>query len=90
MKHKYHTCATAHGHLEFCPDEDRGMDCTYSVLSQCQVCNLGEGELTTDCPGERVNYEAKCLEVGGPAEYTTAGGWVLRPSREQWASKVVW
>lgn len=88
MKHKFHTCKTAHPNG--CPDQERGRDCTYDVLGCCQVCNLAEGELTTDCPGEpigSVKLESMAVALGGAPEYTEGEGWTRRTSCSRCGSR---
>lgn len=47
-------------------------------LSICMVCGLGEGELTTDCPGERAGSRGEDT-YAGKLDFRN-GAWVKEPN----------
>lgn len=52
-------------------------------LSICEVCGLAEGELTTDCPGEKVSWDKKEFLMSGELDYRLCeGGWVEKSNYE--------
>lgn len=53
---------------KFCP-------CTDCTLSVCAVCGAYEGALTTDCPGERVDFDRQQEVYTTNLDYTKARGW---------------
>jgi hypothetical protein len=49
--------------------------CEPCTLSVCSVCGAYEGALTTDCPGERVNFDKQQEVYETNLDYTDARGW---------------
>jgi hypothetical protein len=50
-------------------------------LAMCKICKLAEGSLTTDCPGEIVDYETETKILRGELDYREdEGGWVNKPN----------
>jgi hypothetical protein len=46
-------------------------------LFYCRVCGGGEGELPTDCPGERMHPDQAAAVYNGHVDYVARrGGWV--------------
>lgn len=55
-------------------------------LGICKVCGLGEGSLTTECPGERSGENADDVYAGN-IDYVD-GHWragLLNPTNQMWA-----
>ena len=50
-------------------------------LAHCKVCDGGECELPTDCPGEKMTDSQRALVCGGNLDYC-AGGWIAKVCRE--------
>jgi hypothetical protein len=44
----------------------------------CFTCRLAEGELTTDCPGERVGPHMAERTLKGDLDYTRKEGWMWK------------
>lgn len=40
-----------HIYYRYCNNPDCGGTCIYCTLDICKVCGLGEGSLTSECPG---------------------------------------
>lgn len=45
-------------------------------LSLCKICGALEGSLTTDCPGEKVEYKIVEKVYSGELDYKKDKGWV--------------
>ena len=50
--------------------------CITETLFSCRICGGAEGDLPTDCPGERVPYELLREVHIGRANYLRHHGWV--------------
>jgi hypothetical protein len=60
-------------------------------LTLCTVCNCGEGELATECPGYDINKLARQLIYDGLMDYKE-GDWIYKNRHkkepfEQWIEK---
>ena len=68
--HKQVTTCLKHGGpvSKFCT-------CLHCTLSVCQVCGAYEGSLTTDCPGEGVDFDRQQEVYTTNLDYTKARGW---------------
>ncbi len=51
--------------------------CEHCCLSVCSVCGAGEGTLTTDCPGTRVDTDKQQEVFETNLDYTDDRGWYL-------------
>lgn len=51
--------------------------CEHCSLAVCSVCGAGEGSLTTDCPGDKVDYDKQQEVFETNLEYTDDRGWHL-------------
>jgi len=61
-----------------------GQDDCYACsrgLAICQVCQAGEGELTTDCPGKPVAYDLRQAVYDGTRDFV-GGAWVDKKVNE--------
>ena len=58
-----------------CNPDDNCVVCD-GGLTICKVCNLGEGSLTTDCPGEKVDMDKVDLIYAGELDFREGQGWV--------------
>lgn len=63
------TCLRGDGPISKC------CTCSHCTLSVCSVCGAYEGGLTTDCPGEKVEYDRQQEVYETPLDYTDARGW---------------
>lgn len=62
-----------------CRNPDCGGTCMDCNLAICEVCGLGEGALTTDCPRARIAQDLTDAIYAGKIDYR-AGQWVLEAS----------
>jgi len=51
--------------------------CEHCNLSVCSVCGAGEGSLTTDCPGQKVDFDKQQEVYETDLDYTDERGWHL-------------
>ncbi len=51
--------------------------CQHCCLAVCSVCGAYEGSLTTDCPGERVDYDKQQEVYTTMLDYVDGRGWHL-------------
>lgn len=49
--------------------------CPHCTLSVCSVCGAYEGGLTSDCPGERVDFNRQKEVYETDLDYIEALGW---------------
>lgn len=49
--------------------------CMHCTISVCQVCGAYEGSLTTDCPGERADFDRQREVYETNLDFTKARGW---------------
>jgi hypothetical protein len=57
--------------------------CPHCTLSVCDVCGAYEGALTTDCPGERVEFNRQKEVYETNLDYTDDRGWHQGASMKQ-------
>ena len=55
----------------------KGCSCEHCSLDVCSVCGGGEGSLTTDCPGTRIDADRHQELCETRLDYTDARGWHL-------------
>lgn len=58
-----------HVYYESCESGDCGGTCPLCTLSICKVCGMAEGGLTTECCGEKVEYEVEQRVYAGELDY---------------------
>jgi hypothetical protein len=61
----------------------KGCSCEHCALSVCSVCGAGEGTLTTDCPGARVDHDRQQEVYETNLDYTDTRGWHLMVPHER-------
>ena len=59
--------------------------CVHVNLFCCRTCGGAEGDMPTDCPGERMTYGQRKAIYDDDLNYTWPHGWV-RPEDRQWKS----
>lgn len=59
-----------------CDDDTRCSYCQGGLFT-CAVCGASEGELPTECPGERMHEHERAAVLNGHIDYV-GGGWVCR------------
>lgn len=59
-----------------CPDSCEGCQFCNGGLALCTVCNAGECELPTDCPGVRLTDALRASVCAGQIDYQ-GGEWLL-------------
>lgn len=71
----------SHHRETYCVHRKQGLLCDESthlcVLFMCRICNLAEGSLTTECPGEKVDQQKENQILSGEIDYHH-GKWVTR------------
>lgn len=70
MKHTWYKCSDHGG----CKNPGTCIFCV-GGLSSCTVCGAGEGELTTDCPGYKLEVQVKESVYKGRLDFVN-GKWV--------------
>ncbi len=58
------------------PDEANGCQTCRGGLAHCKVCGGAEGDLPTDCPGERMTDDQRDRVMAGKLDFVGAG-WVV-------------
>ena len=76
MKHQYRNHLNEDENCEGCCICEGG-------LLLCKICGLAEGELTTDCPNEPINYEKAREIYNGQLDYVD-GKWIHTHGRKLW------
>lgn len=59
----------------------KGCNCEHCSLAVCAVCGGGEGTLTTDCPGTKVDHDRQQEVYETNLDYTDDRGWHLASER---------
>lgn len=57
--------------------------CVHVNLSLCSRCGGAEGDLPTDCPGVRMDYDVRELVYADRLNYVSGAGWV-EPGDRMW------
>lgn len=69
-RHKRQRCEVVH--------DDGGWACSLcgGGLFLCSTCGAAEGELPTDCPGERLHEHERAAILSGHIDYVRGRGWI--------------
>lgn len=73
-RHKQHVCTDSHCFV-----------CRGGLFS-CDTCGGGEGSLTTDCPGGRMDMDSLNAVYDGTLDYVASVGWI-QPAHSAWRKR---
>ena len=57
--------------------------CPHCTLCVCKICSCYEGSLTTDCPGEKVNFDKQEQIYKEGLDFSDAKGWYTRTEKDK-------
>lgn len=72
MKHVRWACTLGYEKCDQCNYD------SHPDLFLCAVCGLTEGELTTDCPGQKADDATHDYCYAGKLDYVDGKGWITK------------